>query len=171
MLMLGSRKVALFSGRFCLLFSDTGGAEVAVSGSDIDLAGIGEPVGVDDPDEVGETATNRLNPKPSRPEIAVKVPPTPVVIEGGEVVLGPALLDGPAAALLMSPAGSKRLLAPSPTTLTELATMSRSLFPRVGFGGGGGGFRMPFNGALGRRRAGESLDGSTEGVGRLDGGA
>ena len=127
----------LFSGRFCLLLSEAGAAAAVVSGSDIDRAGIGEPEGVDDPDEVGEAATNRPNPKPSRPEIAVRVPPTPV--EGGEVVLGPALLDGPAAALLISPAGSKRLLAPSPTTLTELVTMSRSLLPRVGFGGGGRG--------------------------------
>ncbi len=163
-LKLGSKNVALLKGCFCRLFSDigVGAGGTPVSGSVMDRAGIGEPDGEELPEAVGEAATSRLNPKPNRPEMAFKVPPTVELMEGGEEVLGSAR-DEPAPGVSVSTTGSKRLFAPPPTALTELATMSRSLFPKVGFGGGGGGLRIPFEGGFGRRRAGEGFDDSLDG--------
>ena len=86
------------------------------------------------------------------------------------MLLGPAgRLEGPAPGLSGSRAGSKKLFAPPPTTLTEFVTMSRRRFPRDGLGGGGGGLRMPFEGGLGRLGAGKGLGGSSDFPGTVSG--
>ena len=48
--------------------------------------------------------------------------------------------------------------------------MSRSLFPRVGLAGGGGGLRIPLDGALGRRLEGVGADEVAADVWALEGG-
>lgn len=118
---------------------------------------MGEPEGVEVGEALGDAATRRLNPNPIRPDMALSVVPTVEPTDGGEVVLGPARLEGPAPGVSVSTTGSNRLFAPPPTTLTELATISRSRLPSVGFGGGGAGLRMPLVGGFGRRTAGEGL--------------
>lgn len=162
----GSTNVALLNGCLCFLmttFSLAGtGAAIdpsngtETSGNPIFL-GIGLPFGVTE----GETVpTNLLNPIPILPDRALRVPPTTADTLPGDpktpVPPGDPIPDGPAE----EPASSvsKNPLpedVPDVGPPTTLAARSLSLLPRVGLGGGGGGFRIPLVGGLGRRLAGE----------------
>jgi hypothetical protein len=164
MLILGRTNVALFSGCFCLVFSDictpvSGSGTGPFSGETT-----GEPAG----DELADAdATNRLSPNPNLPERAVSVPPTAAPTDEAEPEPDPLAaieleltsrpeVDAPEEPRIVSPStASKNCLALPCTTLAVPMTISRNLFPRVGLAGGGGGFRIPLAGGFGRLRAGE----------------
>ncbi len=80
-LKVGSKNVARRNGCFCRLLSDIGAGTPPVSGSGIVLDDMGEIEGVEVADGEGEPATKRLKPIPSRPDRALRVPPTVALID------------------------------------------------------------------------------------------
>lgn len=145
-LRLGRTKVALRSGCFCLIFSVAG-----ISGRAARPTPTGDPFDTFvAPSETGAIPpTIRLNPYPSLPPIAPRVPPTAADTDWGATLpCSLPRLDGPESS------ASNSILPLLPTTF---AARSRNRFPNVGLAGGGGGLRIPLLGGFGLRLAGEEL--------------